>query len=57
MARATKRAGFGYQRGSINPRITISIIAPTTPAKHDIWIDISGASAVLKYWDGSAWQT
>lgn len=57
MARATKRAGFGYQRGSINPRITVSDVAPSWPAINDLWIDTSGVSAVLKYWDGSSWQT
>jgi len=57
MGRASRRTGYGQNRGSLNPKITISDEAPTNPKTYDIWIDISGASAVLKYWDGSSWTT
>lgn len=57
MARASKRAGVGAQRGSVNPKITVSAIAPSLPKKYDIWVDISTpATPVWNYWDGSAWQ-
>lgn len=38
MARASKRAGFGKQRGSVSPRITYSEIAPNLPQNGDEWI-------------------
>jgi len=57
MGRASKRAGYGQQRGSINPKITVSVTAPNQPKKYDIWVDITTASApVWNYYDGSAWQ-
>ena len=56
MARSSKRAGFGNQRGSINPKMTVSEVAPKLPKKNDVWLDISG-TATWKYYDGSAWQS
>lgn len=57
MARSSKRAGYGRQRGSTNPKITVSAIAPSNPNVNDIWVDISTPTApVWNYWDGSAWQ-
>ena len=56
MARASKRVGVGQQRGSINPKITVSEVAPSVPKKNDIWLDIS-STATWKYFDGSTWQT
>lgn len=56
MARSSKRAGFGSQRGSINPRITVSTKEPSLPKKYDLWLDIS-ATATWKYYDGSTWQS
>lgn len=38
MARASKRAGFGQQRGAISPRITYAEIAPSLPKNGDEWI-------------------
>ena len=56
MARSSKRAGFGNQRGSINPKMTVSEVAPKLPKKNDVWLDISG-TATWKYYDGTVWQS
>lgn len=57
MARASKRAGYGPQTGSTNPKITVSPVAPNNPKLYDIWVDITtAATPVWNYWDGSAWQ-
>ena len=58
MARASKRAGVGVQRGSTNPKITVSAVAPTQPKKYDIWVDITTPTTpVWNYFDGTAWQS
>lgn len=56
MARASKRTGFGPQRGATNPKITVSTVEPSRPKKYDLWLDIS-ATATWKYYDGSTWQS
>ena len=37
--------------------ITKSTTAPTSPEIFDYWVDISGASPIVKRWSGSAWET
>lgn len=57
MGRASKRAGFGVQRGSTNPRISVSSVAPSNPKEKDIWVDISTPTTpVWNYYDGANWQ-
>ena len=57
MGRASKRAGFGVQRGSINPRITVSNVAPSNPKTNDIWVNTTTPTApVWNYYDGANWQ-
>lgn len=56
MGRSSKRTGFGKNRGATNPKTTVSTVAPSKPAKYDLWLDISG-TATWKYYDGSTWQS
>jgi hypothetical protein len=53
--RAQKRAGFGVLRGALNPKMTLSVTAPNSPSKYDIWIDTS--TDEFNYWDGADWVT
>ena len=55
MARASKRAGNGPHRGSINPKITVSAVAPAKPKTNDLWYDTG--TSTLKYYNGSTWTT
>lgn len=53
MPRASKRTGTGPNRGSINPKITISILAPNSPKENDIWMDSTDLR--IFYYDSSEW--
>jgi len=43
MARAERRSGFGVNKGSLNPKTTVSETAPVSPSHKDNWIDIVNA--------------
>lgn len=53
--RAQKRPGFGVLRGALNPKMTLSVTAPNSPQKYDIWIDVSNDE--FNYYDGADWVT
>lgn len=57
MARSSNRVGRGVNEGSLNKSSVISDTAPRNPKKYDLWYDVTGSPVILKYWDGSAWQT
>jgi hypothetical protein len=57
MARASNRVGFGSNRGSANPKITVSTIPPSNPKHNDLWLDINTSPGIWKWWDavGATW--
>jgi hypothetical protein len=57
MSRSLNRSGFGNNRGALNVPIHVGTTAPTNPVFHHLWLDISGATGVWKYWNGSIWKT
>jgi hypothetical protein len=57
MSRSQNRTGFGNNRGALNVPIHVGDTAPSNPVLHHLWGDISGATLVWKYWNGSTWHT
>jgi hypothetical protein len=55
MSRATKRGGFGSQKGSLNSKIVIQDTEPKQKSINLIWIDT--ATPAVKVWTGLAWIT
>jgi hypothetical protein len=53
MARASKRVGFGPNKGAINPKISIGTEKPKNPKKDDIHIDFVRGN--LSQYDGTNW--
>jgi hypothetical protein len=55
MARATKRSGFGNNKGSLNPKMVVSATEPKNPTLNMIWIDTT--TPAVKVWNGLSWDT
>lgn len=55
-ASATKRAGYGPQRGAINPKVTVSSITPSIPKINDIFIRTTPTPSTTFWYNGTTWQ-
>jgi len=50
-SRSSRRPGVSVNRGSLNPKITVSTTAPLNPKNKDMWFDITASPGTWKYYD------
>lgn len=51
VGRCVRRPGFNNLEGALNPKTTVSTVAPLKPKRYDIWI--STLENKKYYWSGS----